>query len=89
MNLRRGGIDSQGLFNTQPRTGESVFAMMMTWRGAAGCHAAHGMEGAGATGEDTVHKRTGIRQGEVGYLHSRGGTHKNKWELKGGARITK
>ena len=36
------------------------------------------MEGAGATGEDTVHKRTGIRQEEVGYLQSRGGTHKNK-----------
>ena len=37
------------------------------------------MEGAGATGEDTVHKRTGIiRQGEVGYLQSRGGTHKKK-----------
>ena len=63
--------------------------MMLTWRGDAGYHAAYGMEGAGATGEDTVHKRTGIRQGEVGYLHSRGGTHKNKWELKGGARITK
>ena len=63
--------------------------MMLTWRGAAaGCHAAYGMEGAGAiTGEDTVHKHTG----EVGYLLSRGGsgTHKNKWELKGGARITK
>ena len=49
----------------------------------------HGMEGAGTTGEDTVHKSTGIRQGEVGYLLSRGGTHKNKCELKGGARITK
>jgi len=36
------------------------------------------MEGAGATGEDTVNQRTGIRQGEVGYLHSWGGTHKNK-----------
>ena len=36
------------------------------------------MEGAGATGEDTVRKRTGIRQGEVGYLLSRGGTNKNK-----------
>ena len=33
--------------------------MMLTWRDA-GYHAAHGMEGAGATGEDTVHKRTGI-----------------------------
>ena len=55
--LETGGIDSQGLFNTQPPTGESVFAMMLTWRrGAAGCHAAHGMEGAGATGEDTVHQ---------------------------------
>ena len=31
----------------------------------------------GATGEDTVRKRTGIRQGEVGYLLSQGGTHKN------------
>jgi len=88
-NLRRGGIDRQGLFNTQPPTGEPVFAIMLTWRVAAGCHAAHGVERAGATGEDTVHKRTGIRQGEVGFLHSRGGTHKNKWELKGGARITK
>ena len=29
--------------------------MMLTWRDA-GYHAAHGMEGAGATGEDTVHK---------------------------------
>jgi len=46
------------------------------------------MEGAGATGEDTVRKRTGIRQGEVVYLLSRGGTHKIK-ELKGGTRITK
>jgi len=27
------------------------------------------MEGAGATGEDTVRKRTGIRQGEVGVEH--------------------
>ena len=35
------------------------------------------MEGAGATGEDTVRKRTGIRQGEVGYLLFQGGTHKN------------
>ena len=53
----------------QPPTGESVFAMMLTWRrGAAGCHAAHGMEGAGATGEDTVHKRTGFRQGEVEHI---------------------
>ena len=40
--------------------------MMLTWRGDAGYHAAHGMEGAGATGEDTVRKRTGIRQEEVG-----------------------
>ena len=40
----------------------------------AGYHAAH-MEGAGATGEDTVRKRTGICHGEVGYLLSRGGTH--------------
>ena len=47
------------------------------------------MEGAGATGENTARKRTGIRQGEVWYLLSRGGTHKNKYELKGGARITK
>ena len=38
----------------------------------------HGMEGAGATGEDTVHKHTGIRQGEVGFPISRGETHKNK-----------
>ena len=30
INMRRGGIDSQGLFNTQPPTGESVFAMMLT-----------------------------------------------------------
>ena len=28
--LETGGIDSQGLFNTQPPTGESVFAMMLT-----------------------------------------------------------
>ena len=69
-------ILSQGLFNTQPPTGESVLAMILTWRGAAGYHAVHGMEGAGATGEDTVRKRTGIHQGEVGYLLSRGGTHK-------------
>ena len=56
--MRRGGIASQGLFNTQPPTGESVFAIMLTWRRAAGCHAAYGMEGAGAiTGEDTVHNR--------------------------------
>ena len=47
------------------------------------------MEGAGTTVEDTVHKSTGILQGEVGYLLSRGGTHKNEYELKGGARITK
>ena len=73
-NLRRRGIGSHGLFNTQPPTGESVLAMMLTWRGDAGYHAAH-MEGAGATGEDTVRKRKGIRQGEVGYLLSRGGTH--------------
>ena len=44
----------------------------------AGYHAAYRMEGAGATGEDTVRKRTGICQGEVGYLLSQGGTHKNK-----------
>ena len=31
---------------------------MLTWRGDAGYQAAHGMEGAGTTGEDTVHKRT-------------------------------
>ena len=35
-----------------------------------GDHTAFGMEGAGATGEVTVHKRIGIRQGEVGYLLS-------------------
>ena len=70
-------ILSQGLFNTQPPTGESVFAMMLTWRGDAGYHAAYGMNGAGATEEDTIRKRTGIRQGEVGYLLSQGGTHKN------------
>ena len=64
---------SQGLFNTQPPTGESGLAIMFN----AGYHAAHGMEGAGATGEDTFHKRTGIRQEYVGYLLSRGGTHKN------------
>ena len=81
MKLETGAILSQGLLNTQPPTGESVFAMMLTWRGDAGYHAAHGMEGAGATGEDTVRKRTGIRQGEVGYLLSQGGTHKNKYEL--------
>ena len=40
---------------------------MLTWGVAAGCHAAHGMQGAGATGEDTVHKRTGIRHCTVLY----------------------
>ena len=59
-------------------TGESVLAMMLTWKGAAGYYAAYGIEEAGATGEDTVCKRTRIRQGEVGYLLSRGGTHKNR-----------
>ena len=58
--------------------------MMLTWRGDAGYHAAHEMEGAGATGEDTIRKRTGRRE-----RRGWGGTHKNKWELKGGARITK
>ena len=54
--MRRGGIASQGLFNTQPPTGESVFAIMR--RSAAGCHAAYGIEGAVAiAGEDTVHNR--------------------------------
>ena len=45
-----------------------------------GDHAAYGLEGAGVTGEVTVQKRTGIRQGEVGYLLSQdwNGTHKIK-----------
>jgi len=53
-NLKRGGggIDSQGMFNTQPPTGKSVEEL------DAGDHAAYELEGAGITGEVTVHERT-------------------------------
>ena len=38
-----------------------------------GDHTAYGMEGTGATGEDTVHNVQRIRPGEVGYLLSQDG----------------